>query len=172
LWISLGCSYRAAIGEATRSSLQDYLVVLTGGEAGLRCGEIMALEWTDVDLNKRQLSVARSDWKNGGWSESSQRFEIISNQRFLLASRPSLQLMLAPPRRQPIRKCFDVDQCDRPTGGGVRASPPFLVPSDASIDVVGLTDIERCIGASKDVDEVHDNTDDDAIVDCSSLGVS
>ena len=23
----------------------------------------MALEWTDVDLNKRQLCVARSDWK-------------------------------------------------------------------------------------------------------------
>ena len=49
--------------EATRSSLQDYLVVLLGGDAGLRCGEIMALEWTDVDLNKRQLCVARSDWK-------------------------------------------------------------------------------------------------------------
>ena len=49
--------------EATRGSLQDYLVVLLGGEAGLRCGEIMALEWTDVDLNKRQLCVARSDWK-------------------------------------------------------------------------------------------------------------
>ena len=45
------------------ASLQDYLVVLLGGEAGLRCGEIMALEWTDVDLNKRQLCVARSDWK-------------------------------------------------------------------------------------------------------------
>src|SRR5687768_15372040 len=49
--------------EATRSSLQDYLVALLGGEAGLRCGEIMALEWTDVVLNKRQLCVARSDWK-------------------------------------------------------------------------------------------------------------
>lgn len=49
--------------EATRSSLQDYLVVLLGGEAGLRCGEIMALEWSDVDLNKRQLCVARSEWK-------------------------------------------------------------------------------------------------------------
>ena len=37
--------------------------MLLGGEAGLRCGEIMALEWTDVDLNKRQLCVARSEWK-------------------------------------------------------------------------------------------------------------
>lgn len=40
-----------------------YLLVLLGGEAGLRCGEMMALEWTDVDLAKRQLCVARSEWK-------------------------------------------------------------------------------------------------------------
>jgi integrase len=39
------------------------LIVLLGGEAGLRCGEIMALEWRDVDFNNRQLSVARSEWK-------------------------------------------------------------------------------------------------------------
>lgn len=37
--------------------------MLLGGEAGLRCGEIMALEWTDVDLRKRQLCVAHSEWK-------------------------------------------------------------------------------------------------------------
>jgi len=29
----------------------------------LRCGEILALEWRDVDLSNRQLSVARSEWK-------------------------------------------------------------------------------------------------------------
>ncbi len=28
-----------------------------GCEAGLRCGELMALEWTDVDLEERQLCV-------------------------------------------------------------------------------------------------------------------
>ena len=34
--------------------------VLLGGEAGLRCGEIMALEWTDVDLwwGARSLEAA------------------------------------------------------------------------------------------------------------------
>lgn len=49
--------------EAARSDSQAYLVALLGGEAGLRCGEMMALEWTDVDLAKRQLCVARSEWK-------------------------------------------------------------------------------------------------------------
>jgi integrase len=44
--------------EAARSESQAYLVALLGGEAGLRCGAIMALEWTDVDLAKRQLCVA------------------------------------------------------------------------------------------------------------------
>jgi integrase len=32
-------------------------------EAGLRHGEIRGLEYTDIDLNKRQLCVARSDWR-------------------------------------------------------------------------------------------------------------
>lgn len=49
--------------EAARSESQAYLAVLLGGEAGLRCGEIMALEWTDIDLHKRQLCVARSERK-------------------------------------------------------------------------------------------------------------
>jgi integrase len=48
---------------AARSDRPAYLVALLGGEAGLRCGEIMGLEWSDVDLHKRQLTVARSEWK-------------------------------------------------------------------------------------------------------------
>lgn len=40
-----------------------HLIVLLGGEAGLRCGEMMALERADVDLLKRQLRIERSDWK-------------------------------------------------------------------------------------------------------------
>jgi integrase len=40
-----------------------YHIVLLDGEAGLRCGKIMALEWSDVDLGTRQLCVQRSEWK-------------------------------------------------------------------------------------------------------------
>jgi integrase len=39
------------------------LLVLLGGEAGLRLGEMMALRWKHVDLDKRQVCVAESDWK-------------------------------------------------------------------------------------------------------------
>lgn len=49
--------------EAARKDDLAYLIVLLGGEAGLRCGEIMALEWSTVDLKTRQLCVAQSEWK-------------------------------------------------------------------------------------------------------------
>jgi integrase len=55
--------YDRLVEAARRDSATAYLIVLLGGEAGLRCGEMMALEWSDVNLGKRQLTVARSEWK-------------------------------------------------------------------------------------------------------------
>src|SRR5712691_8416719 len=55
--------YERLIAAAKSTDARAYLIVLLGGDAGLRCGEMMALEWTDVDLMKRQLCVQRSDWK-------------------------------------------------------------------------------------------------------------
>ena len=39
------------------------LILLLGGEAGLRAGEFRALEWRDVDFKAGRLSVQRADWK-------------------------------------------------------------------------------------------------------------
>ena len=55
--------YDRLVEAARRLDWNGYLVVLLGGDAGLRCGEIMGLHWTDVDLKKRQLRVSKSDWK-------------------------------------------------------------------------------------------------------------
>jgi integrase len=50
--------------EAAEKIDQRILVaVLLGGEAGVRSGEMTALEWTDVDARQRLLTVARSEWK-------------------------------------------------------------------------------------------------------------
>ena len=49
--------------DAARTESNAFAVVLLGGEAGLRCGEMMALEWRDVDFQKRQICVQRSEWK-------------------------------------------------------------------------------------------------------------
>lgn len=55
--------YERLVDLARADGWTTTLLVLLGGEAGLRCGEMMALEWSDVDLAKRQLCVARSEWK-------------------------------------------------------------------------------------------------------------
>ena len=54
--------YERLVEVARAIDQRTYLIVLLGGEAGLRCGEMIALEWADVDLAKRQLCVRRSDW--------------------------------------------------------------------------------------------------------------
>ncbi len=55
--------YSRLIDAAKKTDPQSYLAVLLAGDAGLRCGEIMALEWTDIDFSKRQVLIQRSDWK-------------------------------------------------------------------------------------------------------------
>jgi len=54
--------YERLVEAARLTDPQAHLVVLLGGEAGLRCGEMIALEWVDVDLTKRQMCVRHSDW--------------------------------------------------------------------------------------------------------------
>jgi integrase len=55
--------YERLVEAARTEGTTTLLIVLLGAEAGLRCGEIMALEWSDVDLRKRQMCVARAEWK-------------------------------------------------------------------------------------------------------------
>ena len=55
--------FERLVDTARETGWQIHLIVLLGGEAGLRCGEMLALEWADVDLTTRQLCVRRSDWE-------------------------------------------------------------------------------------------------------------
>lgn len=57
--------YEKLVTVAKKQGLSEYLIILLGGDAGLRCGEMMALRWSDVDLGSEnpQLTVEQSDWK-------------------------------------------------------------------------------------------------------------
>lgn len=73
--------------EAARKRSHDaYLVVLLGGEAGLRCGEIAALEWGDVDLKKRQLCIQRTVWKGHTASPKGGRLRYVPMTQRLAAA--------------------------------------------------------------------------------------
>ena len=54
--------YERLFTIARKRGTDAYLMVLAGGDAGLRLGEIIALEWRDIDLAARRLTVERSDW--------------------------------------------------------------------------------------------------------------
>lgn len=56
-------AFERLVSAAERLDARTHLLVLLGGEGGLRLGEMMALEWRDIDLQKRQITVERSDWK-------------------------------------------------------------------------------------------------------------
>ena len=55
--------YEQLVAAAGRVDRRALLIVLLGGDAGLRSGEMRALEWTDVNFGKRQLCVERNDWR-------------------------------------------------------------------------------------------------------------
>ena len=56
--------YRSLVEAASRVGRQAHLLVLLGGDAGLRSGEKQALRWTDVDLARRHLTVRQSTWQS------------------------------------------------------------------------------------------------------------
>ncbi|AKU93351.1 Integrase [Labilithrix luteola] len=55
-------TYARLIEGARKTGNNELLIVLLGGSAGLRSGEIQALRWTDVDLERRQLTISRAIW--------------------------------------------------------------------------------------------------------------
>jgi len=74
------------VETARKRSLETYVVVLLGGEAGLRRGEIAALQWPDIDLKKRQLCVQRSVWKGHVDSPKGGRLRYVPLTRRLAAA--------------------------------------------------------------------------------------
>ncbi|MGE5361221.1 MAG: tyrosine-type recombinase/integrase [Bacteroidales bacterium] len=55
--------FERLVAAAKAMDPRAYLLVLLSGEAGLRLGEMVALEWGDIDFVKQQACVQRSAWK-------------------------------------------------------------------------------------------------------------
>jgi integrase len=55
--------YKRLVEAADRYDVRSLVLVLLGGDAGLRMGEILALRWCDVDFRRRQIIVQQSVWQ-------------------------------------------------------------------------------------------------------------
>jgi integrase len=48
---------------ASKADPRTHLLTLLGADAGLRIGEIIGLEWTDIDFRRGQMTIQRSEWQ-------------------------------------------------------------------------------------------------------------
>jgi integrase len=55
--------YAKLVAAAEKMDGSVLVVVLLGGDAGLRAGEMLALEWSDIDFARGFIVVARSEWE-------------------------------------------------------------------------------------------------------------
>jgi integrase len=69
--------YRRLVVAARAADPRALLVVLLGGDAGLRASEMMGLRGEDVDLRRRQIVVERAVWRNVIDSPKSGRGRIL-----------------------------------------------------------------------------------------------
>ena len=70
-------AYERLVQAAAGIDWPTHLIVLLGGQAGLRAGEIRGLEWSDVDLRRRQLEVRRSEWRGHLTAPKSGRARLV-----------------------------------------------------------------------------------------------
>jgi integrase len=54
--------FERLVSAAEALDWRIHAMVLLGGDAGLRSGEILALEWTDLDFDRGTMHVQRSEW--------------------------------------------------------------------------------------------------------------
>ena len=136
--------YERLVSAANALDTTAHLIVLLGGEAGLRCGEMIALEWCDVDLAKRQICVQRSDWNGQVTTPKGGRLRYVPLTLRLAAafrgSSASAEPQRAVPGRRPAADPADgaVPRAARITssqaGAGRRAHPAahvLFAPGDA-----------------------------------------
>ncbi|MCA9720566.1 MAG: site-specific integrase [Myxococcales bacterium] len=56
-------AYARLIDVAAAAPPWTLVVILLGGDAGLRVGEMLALRWRDIDLERRSLTVVENEWR-------------------------------------------------------------------------------------------------------------
>jgi integrase len=55
--------YKRLVEAASRYDVRALVLVLLGGDAGLRMGEMLALRWCDVDFRRKQIVIQQAVWQ-------------------------------------------------------------------------------------------------------------
>lgn len=69
--------YGRLVEAARRVDPRIDAAIRLAGDAGLRCGEVIGLEWPDVDFTRGQITVRRSEWKGHVTTPKNGRHRVI-----------------------------------------------------------------------------------------------
>jgi integrase len=78
--------FERLVAAAEATDARAYVLVLLAGEAGLRLGEMVALEWSDIDFVKGLVCVQRSAWKGQVASPKGGRLRYVPLTKRLAAA--------------------------------------------------------------------------------------
>ena len=135
--------YEQLVAAARSIDPSAELIVLLGGEAGLRCGEMIALQWRDIDLGKRQLCVQRSDWNGQVTTPKGGRLRYVPLTIRLAAAFRDYQHLRSPQRVVPEQRPAP-DEADGAVQSATRVAPSARVaggrPYPASHVLLALGD--------------------------------
>jgi len=70
--------YERLVSAARNLGWRSEVMVLLGGDAGLRSGEMLALLWSDIDFHRRTLTVRRSRWQGHVTAPKSGHYRTVS----------------------------------------------------------------------------------------------
>lgn len=108
--------FEALVGASIQVSRLAHLIVVLGGEGGLRAGEMRALQWADVDFARSQLRVERSEWRGHLTATKGGRVRFVPLTRRLEAAlreqrkaAPGSGRVLRRPNGDPLQECNLVD---------------------------------------------------------------
>lgn len=78
--------YRRLVDAARAVGTAEHVMVLLGGSAGLRLGEIVALKWSDLDLARGLCKVQRSVWQGQEGTPKGGRSRVVNMTGELVAA--------------------------------------------------------------------------------------
>jgi len=86
----------ARLAEAARREPEAIAAILCAADAGLRAGEIRALQWDDIDLVKRQITVQRTDYRGHVGSPKGGRLRVVDMTDRLTRALKSIRHLKGP----------------------------------------------------------------------------
>lgn len=69
--------YERLVEAARKNDPRHEILVRLGGDAGLRRGEIIGFEWSDIDFVRGELTVERADWRGELTAPKGNRFRRV-----------------------------------------------------------------------------------------------